>query len=111
MWVLQNIHSQSKKLKLYVHCARKNSEHAASKHYKVARSTIYGWKDVNKTPAAVAKAKKKFLSAKRDKHLKKGSGRPITYPKEIDESLIDWVSKKRDLQLRTSSKVGVEAQS
>lgn len=67
--------------------------------YKVAQSTIYGWKDVDKTPAAVAKVKKKFLSARKGKHLKKGAGRPITYSKEIDDSLIAWVLKQRDLHL------------
>ena len=68
-------------------------------HYKVARSTIYGWKDVDKSPAAVAKAKKKFPSARKGKHLKKGAGRPITYCKEIDDNLIAWVLKQRDLHL------------
>ena len=42
--------------------------------YKVAQSTIYGWKDVDKTPAAGAKAKRKFPSSRKGKHLKKGAG-------------------------------------
>ena len=67
--------------------------------YKVARSTIYGWKDVDKIPAAVAKAKRKFPSSRKGKHLKKGAGRPMTYSKEIDENLLAWVLKQRDLHL------------
>lgn len=50
-------YSLSQKIKI-VQYARKHSEYAASLRYKVARSTIYGWKDVDKTPAAVAKVKK-----------------------------------------------------
>ena len=91
-------YSLGQKIKI-VQYARKHSEYAASMHYKVARSTIYGWKNVDKTPAAAAKAKKKFPSSKRGKHLKKGAGRPMTYSKEIDDNLIAWVLKQRDLHL------------
>ena len=91
-------YSLGQKIKI-VQYARKHSEYAASMHYKVARSTIYGWKNVDKTPAAAAKAKKKFPSSKRGKHVKKGAGRPMTYSKEIDDNLMAWVLKQRDLHL------------
>lgn len=36
------------------------------------------------------------------KHSKKGAGRPITYSKEIEDDLITWVLKQRDLQIPVS---------
>ena len=60
-----------------VHYARQNSEAAASRKYGVSRSTIYGSKDIDKEPL-----KKKFLTATKGKHMKKGAGRHITYPQE-----------------------------
>ena len=102
-------YSLSQKIKIVQH-ARKHSEYAASLRYKVARSTIYEWKDVDKSPAAVAKAKKKFPSARKGKHLKKDAGRPITYCKEIDDNLIAWVLKTKRLAL-VSWEIRIEAQS
>ena len=91
-------YSLNHKLKI-VQYARKNSEYAASVHYKVARSTIYGWKNIDQTPAAIAKTQQKYPSTKKGKHIKTGAGRPLTYPKEIDESVIAWVLRQRDLHL------------
>ena len=79
--------------------ARKNSEYAASVRYKVARSIIYGWKNIHQTPAAIAKTQQKYPSTKKGKHIKTGAGRPLTYPKEIDKSVIAWVLRQRDLHL------------
>ena len=36
-----------------VHYARQHSEAAASRHYGVSRSTIYGWKSIDKEPPIV----------------------------------------------------------
>ena len=88
-----------KKYKKIVQHAHKHSEYAASMHYKVTRSAFYGWKNVDKTPAAAAKAKKRFPCSKRGKHLKKGAGRHMTYSKEIDYNLIAWALKQRDFHL------------
>ena len=52
--------------------------------------------ECGQTPAAAAKAKKKFPSSKRGKHC---AGRPMTYSKDIDDNLIAWVLKQRDLHL------------
>ena len=86
-------YSLRQKLKI-VHYARQNSEVAASRQYGVSRSTIYGWKDIDKEPL-----KKKFPTAAKGKHMKKGAGRPITYPQELEDDLITWVLWQRDLQL------------
>ena len=77
-----------------VHYAQQNSEAAASRKYGVSISTIYGWKDLDKGPF-----KKKFPTATKGKHMKKGAGRPITYPQELENNLIAWVLWQRDLQL------------
>ena len=85
-------YSLSQKLGI-VHYVRQHSEAAASRHYGVSRSTIYGWKDINKKPV------KKFPTATKGKHLKKGASRPISYPQELDDGLIAWVLRQRDLQV------------
>ena len=77
-----------------MHYTRQNSEAAASRKYGVSRSTIYGWKDLDKEPL-----KKKFPTTTKGKHKKKGAGRPITYPQEREDNLIAWVLWQRDLQL------------
>ena len=90
--------SLNQKLKI-VQYACKNSEYAASVRYKVARSTIYGWKNIDQTPAAIAKTQQKYPSSKKGNHIKTGTERPLTYLKEIDESVIVWVLRQKDLHL------------
>ena len=75
--------------------ARENSERAASRRYGVSRSTIYGWKDIDKEPAT----KKKISTITKGKHVKKGAGRNLSYSQEIDEELLSWVLHQRDLQI------------
>ena len=86
--------SYSLKQKLaIVHYARQNSEAAASVKYGVSQSTIYGWKDLDKQPI------RKLPKKKKGKHIKKGAGRPISYAKEMDDDLLAWVLRQRDLQV------------
>ena len=66
-----------------VRFARQNSEAAASRKYGVSRSTIYGWRDIDKE----------------GKHTKKGAGRPLTYSQCIDDELLSWILHQRDLQV------------
>ena len=75
-----------------VRYARQHSEAAASQKYAVSRSTIYGWKDIEKEPI-----ENKVAKAVMGKHTKKGAGRPISYPQSFDEDLIEWVLRQRDL--------------
>ena len=75
--------------------ARKNSERAASRRYGVSRSTIYGWKDIDKEPAT----KKEVSTTTKGKHTKKGAGRHLSYSQEIDKELLSWVLHQRDLQV------------
>ena len=85
-------YSLKQKLEI-VRYARKNSEAAASRQYGVSRSTIYGWRNIDKEPI------KKVATASKGKHLKKGAGRPISYPQKCNEELLVWVVMHRDLQL------------
>ena len=85
-------YSLKQKLEI-VRYAQQNSEAAASRRYGVSRSTIYGWRNIDKEPI------KKVATASKGKHLKKGAGRPISYPQERDEELLAWVLRQRDLQL------------
>lgn len=78
--------------------AREHSETAASQRYGIPRSTIYGWKNIDKEPIETAK-NKKFPAAKKGKHTKKGAGRHISYGQDIEEELITWVLMQRDLQI------------
>ena len=75
-------------------CARQSSEASASVKYGVPRATIYGWRNIDKQPI-----NKKFSKHKKGKHVKRGAGRHISYPKEIEDELIIWVLKQRDLQI------------
>ena len=36
---------------------------------------------------------------KKEKHMKKGAGHHISYKQEIEEELITWVLRQRDLQI------------
>ena len=83
-----------------VQYAQLNSESAASRHFNVPRLTIYYWKDIDKEPA---EKMKRFPKRRKRKHLKEGSGRPISYLKELDEKLVAWVLKQRDIHLPVSS--------
>ena len=73
--------------------ARKHTEAEASRYYGVSRSTIYGWRNIDKQPI------QKVPIVKKGKHLKKGAGRPISYTQEVDEELLTWVLRQRDLQI------------
>ena len=67
----------------------------------MSRSTIYGWRNIDKEPIEKLPTAKngKFPTAKKGKHVKKGAGRPISYAVEIDKELIAWVLRQRDLQV------------
>ncbi len=77
-----------------VHFARQSSETAASRKYGMSRSTIYGWRDIDKEPI-----EKKIPKNTKGKHTKKGAGRPISYPQELEDDVVAWVLRQRDLQM------------
>ena len=86
-------YSLSQKIEI-VRFTRQNSEAAASRKYGVSRSTMYGWRDIDKEPMA------KVPVTTKGKHTKKGVGRPLTYSQSIDDELLSWILQQRDLQVR-----------
>ena len=79
--------------------AREHSETTASQRYVIPRSTIFGWRNIDKEPIETAK-NKKLPTVKKAKHIKKGAGRHISYRQDIEEELITWILKQRDLQIQ-----------
>uniref|UniRef100_A0A1X7SR78 HTH CENPB-type domain-containing protein n=1 Tax=Amphimedon queenslandica TaxID=400682 RepID=A0A1X7SR78_AMPQE len=56
------------------------------------RSTIYSWKN------ELRQKNKKVSLLKRGAHLQSGSGRKLSYPKEVEE-LVEWILVRRDCHL------------
>ena len=67
--------------------AREHSETAASQRYGIPRSTIFGWRNIDKEPIETAK-NKNFPTVKKGKPIKKGAGRHISYRQDIEVELI-----------------------
>ena len=66
---------------------------ALSKKYTALRTTILSWeKQVNAKDRKVA-------GSHRGVHLRSGSGRTLSYPKEVDEELLEWILSRRDCHL------------
>jgi len=93
-------YSYSQKLKV-VKYALLNSETEASKRYGIPRSTLYYWKDIDKVPTEKLK---KLAKKRKGKHLKMGSGQPLSYSSEQDDQVLSWVLKQWDLHLLVTRK-------
>ena len=91
-------YSLHKKLEVVAY-RREHSETEASRQFGVPRSTIYGWRNLDKEPIEKSQKKGKFPMSKKGKLMKKGAGRPISYKQEIEDELITWVLRQRDLQI------------
>ena len=64
-----------------------------ARKYNLPRSTFNSWE------RELRLKKKKVSNYKKDVHLRVGSGRQLSYPKEIDEELVEWVLVRRDCHL------------
>lgn len=62
----------------------------AARHYDVPRSTIRGWMKVDFV-------KRQCTGSPRGRQA--GAGRKVTYGKELDLEILQWVLEMRDLQL------------
>ena len=67
-----------------------SSEAEASHHFGIPRTTIQGWKGLDKQPRDRRNKKRKN---------KDGAGPPITYGEDLDLSLYQWLLEMRDLNL------------
>ena len=80
-----------KKLEVLAY-VKTNSETKAAEHFKIPRTTILSWRGLDLVPNSQAKRRKGI-------HLAKGSGRRLSYPKEVDEDILCWILQRRDLQM------------
>ena len=69
-----------------------SSETEASLHFGIPRTTIQGWKGLEKQPREKSSLNKKHKN-------KGGAGCPITYVEDLDMSLYQWVLEMYDLNL------------
>jgi hypothetical protein len=83
----------AKKLEVVAY-VKATSESLAAEHFKIPRTTISGWRGLDLMPKAKAKGK-----YKKGQHLAKGSGRQLSYPREVDENILCWILQRRDLHL------------
>ncbi len=67
--------------------------------FKVPRSTLYEW--VNQ----IRRKNKNISTHKKGCHLRNGSGRSLSYPKETDEELVEWILIRRDCHLPVSTEL------
>lgn len=69
-----------------------NSSVAVAEKYSLPRSTLYSWEtQLRRMNPSVTISKHT-----RGLHLNPGSGRPLSYPKEIDEEIMEWILTRRD---------------
>lgn len=89
-------YSLKQKIEIVRYARQVDSEASAGVKYGVSRSTICGWRNIDKQPIAFDKKNSKH---RKGKNIKRGAGRPISYSTEIEDDLIAWVLKQRDLQI------------
>ena len=77
-----------------------SSEAEAARHFGIPRTTIRGWKGLDKQP--VDRTRKKS-HAKKGKN-KAGAGRPLSYNEDIDMELCQWILEMCDLHLPVQRK-------
>ena len=70
-----------------------HSESEASRHFDIPRTTIRGWKGLDKRPAE----KKNSLTKKGANKV--GAGQPLSYDEKVDMEICEWVLEMRDLHL------------
>lgn len=75
--------------------ARHHGIRATSRKFGVAKICISRWRN-SLVPQVRA-------GVKRPKIKRRGQGRRISYPKELEEKLVQWVLEMRDLQIAVSS--------
>lgn len=97
----EKVRSFSAALKLEViRYAEVNSNHAASRKYKIDRNSIRDWR---RKREKIEKLIKDTSSGAKRKRLD-GGGRRVT-DEEIEENLLEWIFDRRDKGLRVSRKL------
>ena len=70
-----------------------------SEKYGIPRSTIWSWEN------QLRMKNKAVPIGDKGRHLRSGSGRKLSYPKEVDEEILEWILIRRDAQLPVSSEL------
>ena len=70
-----------------------------SERYDIPRSTIFSWEK------QLRMKNRKVPVAARGLHLRSGSGRKLSYPKEVDEEIAEWILIRRDAHLPVSTEL------
>ena len=96
MKTIHRRYSNSQKVKIADY-ARMHGLRPAERKFGVHRRNIDRWKKIRVSEFKKTKLRKTFN--------KKGQGRQLSYPKHIDEELVQWVLEMRDLQLAVSSEM------
>ena len=95
----EKVRSFSAALKLEViRYAEVNSNHAASRKYKIDRNSIPDWRRKRE------KIEKRDTSSGAKRKQLNGGGRRVT-DEEIEENLLEWIFDRRDKGLRVSRKL------
>ena len=92
-------YSLAKKMAVLLEYVAKYSESEAACHFEIPRTTLRGWKGLDKQPIERAGS-----STKKKGKNKTGAGRPISYGDDLDEELNQWILEMRDLNLPVSNK-------
>ena len=91
---VNNTYSLAKKLEVLKYVGQ-YSESEAARHFDIPRTTIRGWKDLDKKPVD----KKMSYTCKKKGKNKAGAGRPLSYNEDFDMEICQWVLEMRDLHL------------
>ena len=70
-----------------------HSETEAARHFEIPRTTIRGWKGLDRQPIDRKK------SRKRKGKNKAGAGRPLSYSEDLEDELIQWILEMQDMNL------------
>ena len=92
--MVNKTYTLSRELEVLYYVAN-SSETEASRHFGIHRTTIQGWKGLDKQPEEKTTLKKKCKKHKN----KSAAGRPITYGEDLDMSFYQWVLEMRDLHV------------
>ena len=90
-------HSNSLQLKMSVVAEMcQNPISVVAEKYNIPRSTVLSWE------TQLRRKNLKCSSTVRGIHLRSGSGRELSYPKEVDDEIYEWILVRRDAHLPVS---------
>lgn len=95
--VMHRMYSVAQKKKVAEY-ARFHGARAAARHFGIHRRCVGRWLQEH-LDSGIGSSKK------RGRKNKKGQGRKLSYPEELDNKVLQWVLEKRDLQLAVTTEM------